>query len=105
MAKTRPCESSDRRQQWPVSGEKTLIMPMVCSDYRAILPRSLLISFSVLIHELYLFGELLFRLQSNRACRHNVLDDHLGVLHHNPIYYSFEFIPIKLQMYTGPSES
>jgi hypothetical protein len=30
---------------------------------------------------------LLFRLQSNRACRHNVLDDHLMVLHDNPIDY------------------
>jgi hypothetical protein len=29
---------------------------------------------------------LMFRLQSNRPCRHDVLDDHLAVLHHNPIY-------------------
>jgi hypothetical protein len=27
----------------------------------------------------------MFRLQSNRPCRHDVLDDHLAVLHHNPI--------------------
>jgi len=30
---------------------------------------------------------LMFRLQSNRPCRHDVLDDHLVVFHHNPIYY------------------
>jgi len=33
------------------------------------------------------FGSLLFRLQSNRAGRHDVLDDHLVVFHHNSIYY------------------
>jgi len=32
-------------------------------------------------------GSMLFRLQSNRPCRHDVLNDHLVILHHNPIYY------------------
>ena len=30
---------------------------------------------------------MMSRLQSNRPGRHNVLDDHLIVLHHNPIYH------------------
>jgi len=31
------------------------------------------------------FARLLFRLQSNRPGRHDVLNDNLAVLHHNPI--------------------
>jgi hypothetical protein len=33
------------------------------------------------------FARLLFRLPSNRAGWHDVLNDHLVVLHHNPMYY------------------
>ena len=33
------------------------------------------------------FAHLMFRLQSNRPCRYDVLDDHPTVLHHNPVYY------------------
>jgi hypothetical protein len=34
----------------------------------------------------------MFRLQSNRPCRHDVLDDHLAVLHHTPIDDSLSYL-------------
>jgi hypothetical protein len=32
---------------------------------------------------------MLFRVQSHRPSRHDILDEHLVVLHHNPIGYEW----------------